>query len=144
MNRIAYFSENLKDMLIERDITVAELSQQSGVNVSRIYDYLSGKAPATHNAIKIARVLKCTLDFLFGFDAQYEKCADYTLSSNCTIRFREAVENSGKSRYRIAKDMGITQTQLSNWYLGKQTPKLISLIDLADYFNCSLDYLVGR
>ena len=144
MNRIVYFSECLQDMLIERAITVAELSQQSGVNVSRIYDYLSGKAPATHNAIKIAQVLKCRLDYLFGFETQYEICDEYVLSSDCTKRFREAVENSGKTRYRIAKDMGITQTQLSNWYLGKQTPKLISLIDLADYFNCSLDYLVGR
>lgn len=144
MNRITYFSECLKDMMIEKAITVAELSQKSGVNVSRIYDYLSGKAPATHNAIKIARVLKCTLDYLFGFDTQYVICNEYVISSDCTKRFREAVENSGKSRYRIANDMGITQTQLSNWYLGKQTPKLISLIDLADYFNCSLDYLVGR
>lgn len=131
-------------MMIEKATTVAELSRKSDVNVSRIYDYLSGKAPATHNAIKIARVLKCTLDYLFGFDTQYVICNEYVLSSDCTKRFREAVENSGKSRYRIAKDMGITQTQLSNWYLGKQTPKLISLIDLADYFNCSLDYLVGK
>ena len=144
MNRISFFAECLKDTMIERNLSVADLSQQSGVNVSRIYDYLSGKAPATHNAVKIAQVLKCTLDYLFGFESDYVECSNYTLSSDCTARFREAVAKCGKSRYLIAKETGLTQTQLSNWYLGKQVPKLITLIDLADYFNCSLDYLAGR
>ena len=144
MNRISFFAECLKDTMIERNLSVADLSQQSGVNVSRIYDYLSGKAPATHNAVKIAQVLNCTLDYLFGFESDYVECSDYTLSSDCTARFRETVAKCGKSRYLIAKETGLTQTQLSNWYLGKQVPKLITLIDLADYFNCSLDYLVGR
>ena len=144
MNRISFFAECLKDTMIERNLSVADLSQQSGVNVSRIYDYLSGKAPATHNAVKIAQVLNCTLDYLFGFESDYVECSDYTLSSDCTARFREAVAKCGKSRYLIAKETGLTQTQLSNWYLGKQVPKLITLIDLADYFSCSLDYLVGR
>ena len=144
MNRVAFFAECLRDLMIERNLSVADLSQQSGVNVSRIYDYLSGKAPATHNAVKIAQVLNCTLDYLFGFEADCEECRDYALSSDCTARFREAVVKCGKSRYLIAKETGLTQTQLSNWYLGKQVPKLITLIDLADYFNCSLDYLAGR
>lgn len=144
MNRIAYFSECLRDLMIEKNITAAALSSESGVNVSRIYDYLSGKAPATHNAVKIAQVLECTLDYLFGFESEYEVCKEYTLTSDCTERFRESVEKSGKTRYLISQETGMTQTQLSNWYLGKQIPKLISLIDLADYFNCSLDYLVGR
>lgn len=144
MNRVAYFAECLKDLMIERNLSVAELSLQSGVNVSRIYDYLAGKAPATHNAVKIARVLKCTLDYLFGFDGNYEPCENYELSSDCSQRLKEAISKSGKTRYLIAKETGLTQTQLSNWYLGKQTPKLITLIDLADYFNCSLDFLVGR
>lgn len=144
MNRVSFFAECLKDTMMERDLSVADVAQKSGVNASRIYDYLSGKAPATHNAIKIARVLNCTLDYLFGFDSDYEECDGYTLSSDCTARFREAVSKCGKSRYLIAKETGLTQTQLSNWYLGKQVPKLITLIDLADYFNCSLDYLVGR
>ncbi len=130
--------------MIEKNISAAALSSESGVNVSRIYDYLSGKAPATHNAVKIAQVLECTLDYLFGFESEYEVCKEYTLTSDCTQRFREAVEKSGKTRYLISQETGMTQTQLSNWYLGKQIPKLISLVDLADYFNCSLDYLVGR
>lgn len=144
MNRIAYFSECLKDLMIENNISVSDLSEKSGVNTSRIYDYFSGKAPSTHNAVRIANVFECTLDYLFGFDTEYQPCKEYTFSSDFTKRFREILKQSGKTRYLISKQTGLTQTQLSNWYLGKQTPKLASLVYLADYFNCSLDYLAGK
>lgn len=144
MNRIAYFSEILKDLMIERDLTVSELSSLSGVNVSRIYDYLSGKAPATHNAIKIANVLKCSLDYLFGFEQENTLKDDYFLTSDCNQRLKSVIDQSGKSRYKISQDTGITQAQLLNWYKRYRIPKLPSLVSLAEYFNCSLDYLVGK
>ena len=38
----------------------------------------------------------------------------------------------------------ITQHGYSNYEIGKTEPKIETLCKLADYFNVSLDYLVGR
>ena len=44
----------------------------------------------------------------------------------------------------IAKFLDITVRQYQRYESGQQEPNIDSLIKLADYFNVSLDYLVGR
>ena len=44
----------------------------------------------------------------------------------------------------IAKFLDITVRQYQRYESGQQEPHIDSLIKLADYFNVSLDYLVGR
>lgn len=145
MDRLKYFSDCLNDILIERNITVKELSATSGITDSRLYDFLSGKcAPSLTNAVKLANTLHCTLNYLFGFDEEYVYCENYVLTSDCSERLRQVINTSGKTRYRISKETKVSQQQLHNWYKNKQIPTLVSLVTFADYFNCSLDYLVGR
>lgn len=50
----------------------------------------------------------------------------------------------GLSQPDIAKETGITRCQLSNYENGKTLPSLLAAIALADMFDISLDYLVGR
>lgn len=44
----------------------------------------------------------------------------------------------------IAKETGLTQSQLSNYEAGKMLPSLLAIIALADLYDVSIDYLVGR
>lgn len=44
----------------------------------------------------------------------------------------------------ISSETGITQSQLSNYESGKMIPSLLAAIAIADCFDISLDYLVGR
>lgn len=50
----------------------------------------------------------------------------------------------GISQPDIAKETGISQRQLSCFEQGKAIPSLLNAIALADMFDISLDYLVGR
>lgn len=50
----------------------------------------------------------------------------------------------GYSQPQIAEQTGLTQNQLSNYENGKMIPSLLAAIALADMFDISLDYLVGR
>ena len=40
--------------------------------------------------------------------------------------------------------MEIDQTAISNWERGKGLPDLANLLKMANFFNISLDYLMGR
>ena len=44
----------------------------------------------------------------------------------------------------VAKSTGIDQRTLSNYETGKTNPDSYALIRLADFFDVSIDYLVGR
>lgn len=58
--------------------------------------------------------------------------------------FRELIQNQGVTAYQMSKETGISEALISNWKSGRQLPKYDSLNILADYFNVSGDYLLGR
>ncbi|MFR4251233.1 MAG: LexA family protein [Christensenellales bacterium] len=44
----------------------------------------------------------------------------------------------------LAIDLGVSQPTISDWENGKKQPSSKSAAKLADYFNVSIDYLLGR
>ena len=50
----------------------------------------------------------------------------------------EAIEASGKTRYRIAKDTGISQTQLSRLMTGERGLSIEALERLTDYLGLEI------
>jgi len=48
------------------------------------------------------------------------------------------------SAYKLSADTGISQGLISNWKKGTKTPAAENLIVIADYFDISVDYLLGR
>ena len=44
----------------------------------------------------------------------------------------------------LAKALNVTKQSVSNWENNKRLPDINTLIQLADFYNCSLDFLVGR
>lgn len=58
--------------------------------------------------------------------------------------FEQLLRAAGITAYKVSKDTGISQTTLSDWKRGRSTPKTEKLQTLADYFDVSLDYLLGK
>ena len=59
-------------------------------------------------------------------------------------RLKEAREKAGKSQLETALHLGTSQMQISKYETGKQDPTLQRACELADFYECSLDYLAGR
>ncbi len=59
-------------------------------------------------------------------------------------RIRALMQENGLNQVRLAAQTGIRQNTISAWLLGKKEPCIQSLWILADYFQVSIDYLVGR
>ena len=59
--------------------------------------------------------------------------------------FVAILQERGITVYRVAKDTGIPQSIVHEWAAGKREPaQLEYLRKLADYLDCSVDYLLGR
>lgn len=48
------------------------------------------------------------------------------------------------SQARLAKALGVTQQMISNYEKGLSSPNIEVLIKIADFFNISIDFLVGH
>jgi transcriptional regulator with XRE-family HTH domain len=59
-------------------------------------------------------------------------------------RIRECRTSRKLTQKQIAALFGLSERIWQDYEGGKRTPTFDGLIALADYFDCSLDYLVGR
>lgn len=60
------------------------------------------------------------------------------------MRLRELRENLGKMQKVVAYELGIAPNTYSQYESGKREPDRKTLIKIADYFNTSTDYILGR
>lgn len=59
-------------------------------------------------------------------------------------RIRELRNEKQKKQTEMAEEIGSTQKQISKWEREKIEPNIYFLWKLADYFNTSVDYIIGR
>ena len=59
-------------------------------------------------------------------------------------RIRDLREDSDLTQGQVAEMLGVKQTTYSKYELGKILVPIDILIRLADFYQVSLDYLVGR
>lgn len=57
---------------------------------------------------------------------------------------KELRKEKGLTQTDLAKVVGLDQTAISKWELDKALPDTAILIKLSEFFNVSIDYLLGR
>lgn len=60
------------------------------------------------------------------------------------MKIRELRKEKGISQLKLALDLNTSQNTISRYETGEREPGISELIKLAEYFNVSVDYLVGR
>ncbi len=60
----------------------------------------------------------------------------------CT-RLNNLIQESGISKYQLAKDLQCGKATILNWCTGKNEPKVAQICQLCQYFDVSADYLLG-
>lgn len=59
-------------------------------------------------------------------------------------RLKEMREEAGLSMLQLAKEIGVSDAAVCKWENGLAEPKITYLVRLAEYFDCTLDYLTGK
>lgn len=59
-------------------------------------------------------------------------------------RIKNLREDADLTQMQLAKKLNITQMALSHYETGRRGIPIDILIKIADYFNCSVDYLLKR
>lgn len=60
------------------------------------------------------------------------------------MRLKKLRKAKGLSQTQLANELGMIQQTYSNYENEKREPNIATLIKLADYFDVSVDYLIGH
>ena len=87
--------------------------------------------------------MHCSVDYLLG-RTQIEIFTPCNPTSSFSNRLKELIAEKTISRNKLAILCGVTSSNVSKWILEGQLPKPDVIYFLATYFNCCIDYLLGR
>jgi len=144
MDYMSDFSESLKELMLEKNLTYRALSKIIGISISNIGRWINREQFIyLSSALKLADCFECSLEFLFG---RVDTRLNY-IPRSCPPfynRLKEIMQLQAITQYKLfIKDKIVTPSQFHQWKNGSDI-SYETLITLAKYFNCTLDYLVGR
>ncbi len=59
-------------------------------------------------------------------------------------RLRELRKENNVSQLELAKVLNMTKMAVSHWESGHSEPSISQLIEIANFFDVSVDYLIGK
>jgi len=130
-------------MFYDDNSTNEKLGEKLGFGTSTVSLWRTGKrTPNLTNLIRLADYFNCSLDFLLGRSDD-----DSKITAQPLFPFHERLSHILNERelswYKVVKDTRIAKSNMQDWRKGC-SPLLPMLIELADYLDVTIDYLVGR
>ena len=136
------FQERLQDLLEEHNLNRLQLSKIIGISSTTINGYFNNNYyPHIDIAIKMAKYFDCSLDYLFG---RTDNKHYYNNNNNSFIEnFDNLLKTNNLPIAKALREMKMSEYNYYRWKNGK-FPKTNNLLDIAKYFDVSMDYLVGK
>ena len=137
-------SQRLQEYMQEQNISQSALAKETGINRSNISEFLSDKhTPSYAYFTALLYYFNCSADYLLGLtDIHTEECL-HTLPP-FSERLRAMLTERKISQMQLIKELPVSASVLYKWLSGNAQPSTDTLIRLAAYFECSVDYLIGR
>ena len=137
-------SERVKEYLQELEWTQTELSKKANVRNTLVSNViLDLHNPRYENFVKMLYAFNCSADYLLGLtDLHTEEPLHPVLPFG--ERLREILKEQKITQDKLKKALPVSGSVLYKWLSGKSFPSTASLIRLAEYLDCSVDFLIGR
>lgn len=138
-------SEQLAELMTEDGYTQTSLAKAMNTSGSKISLYLSGKSsPNFKVLVALIEFFNCSADFLLGLSEYPGREKKYNRVENFGGRLRSLLLDYEISQYLFIKRTGISWSVLYNWLNNKSRPSADNVLKLANFFDCTVDFLLGR
>ena len=138
------FSKRLLELILEQDLNALSLAKKIGVSHTSINRFL--KEERTPNFICLVSMLdffNCSADYLLGLTDFHTDEPLHTVPP-FKDRLRAMLKERNISQAQLIRDLPLSSAVPYKWLSGLNEPSVESLLRLAEYFDCTVDYLIGR
>lgn len=144
--------KRLKELRQEKNLRQEDLGKLFNATKSAVSMWENGKRePDRETFLALADFFGVTVDYLMGRDGLPENSSTGTTSDVECLPFpqfpsklKDLRKGCKLTQEAIAETLGVSQASITSWENGKRMPDIEMLVKLADYFNVSTDYLLGR
>ena len=138
------FAERLSELIFDEKLSVPQFAEKLDCKRATINRYLSGtRMPDTKIAVKMADFFQCTVDFLLG-NVEQNDAKSFTPYVSFKGRLTYLCKLYHTTKYQINKQTKLAYSALDYWDNGERTPSIDSIGRLAQFFDCSMDFILGR
>ena len=124
----------------EQNMTQQELANILEVSREAVSMWEIGlRQPNLDTLQKLADFFGCSVDYLLGRTSQ---CTSNT--NPIGRRIAQLRKKRNITQEELANILEVSREAVSMWEIGLRQPNLDTLQKLADFFGCSVDYLLGR
>lgn len=135
-------NERIRELMDEKYINSVALGNKIGISSQSLNNILRTNNPIRYNnLLKLAQYFNCSIDFICGRTNNSGRYINHTEFLFPTM-LKKLISNKNNSLENIANDIKISRLTFYEWLNGS-LPLSSSLIALADYFDCTIDYLLG-
>ncbi|WP_393965228.1 helix-turn-helix domain-containing protein [Exiguobacterium sp. S22-S28] len=153
------FRDRFEEEMKKSGLNKASIAETIGVSKSTISRYYDGSiGPHATSIAKLSLLFGCSSDYLLGLSEErnpqdratthlkgiHDATATLTEKSFRGDRLRELRAQRGWQQDETASKFGMTPATLSRFENGKRQPDPSTLVLLADAFDVSADFLLGR
>ena len=136
--------ENLKKMRDYKGLTQEEVSKDLNMNRATYAHYETGRREPDVSTLKLlADYFNVTTDELLREYSSISKNLSLVTETGLANRIKELRTELDLTQEEFGKLFGIVKSTVSLYESGKSTPDDEIKKKIADYFNVSLDYLMG-
>jgi putative phage repressor len=138
------FQERLSELVTDSEYNKSDLPSLIGISKDILIRAVNiGMFPSTKSLCKIADYFSVSLDYLMGItdNDSYIKAEE---SQTFRQRIKELKKEKGVSYCKIANTLGFARSLFNSWNTYNYIPSLELIYMLAQYFNVTIDYLLGR
>lgn len=138
------FGERLGELIFDHRLNEKQFAENAGICVSCVSVYLQGKSlPTVESLVKIADYFQCSTDFLLGREEE-NKSVEFKPCPPFSEQLLFLKKHFKCSAYKIYHNTKIAKSSYYEWLSGDSQPNLENVINLAEYFDCSVDFILGR
>ncbi len=138
------FQKRLQELVDEEDTKKSILNKALGVDARSLSSALNyGIIPKPRTLIRIADYFNVSISYLLGKNSQ-ESFYKAEKESNFNERLTLLCKQKDMSYYKLSLECHFDKSYISRWLHKNQLPSFEILDILCDYFNVSIDYLLGR
>jgi transcriptional regulator with XRE-family HTH domain len=137
-------SKRLLELMTEHNLNASSLAKKLGISHTSINRFLrEERTPNFSCFIKMLYIFNCSADYLLGLTELHTDEPLHTVPP-FKDRLRALLKERKVSQAQLIKDLPVSSAVPYKWLSGLNEPSVESLLRLAEYFECTVDYLIGR
>ena len=138
------FSKRLVELMVEQNLNTKVLAGKLCISHTSVGRFIrEERTPSFQCFVKMLYYFDCSADYLLGL-VEIHTEEPLHLVPPFRERLRALLKERKITQAKLIEDLSISSAVPYKWLSGINEPSIESLIRLAEYFECSVDYLIGR